>query len=365
MRRPRHLFVDVSSHGFGHLSQVAPVLNHFARQHPDWRLTLRTLLPEDKLRERLDVPFTLRREASDFGYKMVDANRIDYAASAAAYREAHADWDGRVAREAALLRQLEVDAVLSDVAYLPLAGAAAAGIPALALSSLDWLHLFEHFFLHESWGPAIRAQIHAAYCAADGFIRTLPAMPMPHFPRCRDIGPVATLGRNRRAELGWRPEQCFVLVAFGGIPTRLPLEAWPRRPGLTWVCQQNWGFHRDDALAFDPLGLSFADLLCSVDAIVTKPGYGTFAEVGCNATPTLYVRRDDWPEQDALIDWLRQHGRCREISMAQLETGQFLSDLDTLLTTLPRPRVPASGAEEGAGVLAAWLENRCHIGTKD
>jgi hypothetical protein len=51
-----------------------------------------------------------------------------------------------VDREARLLAELQPDLVLSDVAYLPLAGAARAGIPALAMCSLNWAELFAHFF---------------------------------------------------------------------------------------------------------------------------------------------------------------------------------------------------------------------------
>ena len=40
-----HLFIDISSHGFGHLAQVAPVVGALIGQRPDLRLTLRTGLP--------------------------------------------------------------------------------------------------------------------------------------------------------------------------------------------------------------------------------------------------------------------------------------------------------------------------------
>ena len=40
-----------------------------------------------------------------------------------------------------MLRRLAPDLVLTDVAYLPLAGAAQAGIPALSMCSLTWADL--------------------------------------------------------------------------------------------------------------------------------------------------------------------------------------------------------------------------------
>ena len=95
-----HLFVDISSHGFGHLAITAPVLNTLAGLCPTLRLSIRSGLPENKLRQRIAAPFTLIPGSSDFGYVMIDATRIDLPASAAAYRRAHANWQQRVAAEA-------------------------------------------------------------------------------------------------------------------------------------------------------------------------------------------------------------------------------------------------------------------------
>ncbi|KAB2921313.1 MAG: hypothetical protein F9K30_14695, partial [Dechloromonas sp.] len=144
-----HLFVDISSHGFGHLAIAAPVLNALAEQVPGLRLTLRSGLPPAKLRQRIRPPFELLAGSSDFGYVMVDATHIDRAASAAAYRQAHAGWTQRVAAEAGFLADLQPDLVLTNVSYLPLAAAAQAGIPAASLCSLNWADLFAHFFANE------------------------------------------------------------------------------------------------------------------------------------------------------------------------------------------------------------------------
>ena len=40
-----HLFVDISSHGFGHLAITAPVLNALGKLQPDLQLTVRSGLP--------------------------------------------------------------------------------------------------------------------------------------------------------------------------------------------------------------------------------------------------------------------------------------------------------------------------------
>jgi hypothetical protein len=354
-----HLFVDVSSHGFGHLAQTAPVLDRLAELRPDLRLTLRSGLPEAKLRQRIRAPFAHIAAASDFGYVMIDALHIDQAASAAAYRAASADFSARVAADAALLEELGVDAVFANVAYLPLAAARQAGIPAMALCSLNWADLFAHYFGHEDWARPIHAEMLAAYRSAT-FLRTTPGMPMPDLADQRSVAPIASLGRERRGELrnsiGAAETARIVLVALGGIPMRLPIEDWPRLPHTHWLVPADCRPARDDCHAIEALDWPFVDLLRSADAIVTKPGYGTFAEAACNGTAVLYQRRPDWPEQVPLIDWLHGHARAREIDAETLRRGDFARALDKVLLATAPPAPTTCGADEAARHLAQLLK---------
>ncbi|WP_194266291.1 hypothetical protein [Dechloromonas sp. H13] len=345
-----HLFADISSHGFGHLAITGPVLDALAEIVPDLRLTVRCGLPAAKLRQRIGPPFAHIEAASDFGFMMHDALSVDLAATAAAYRAAHADWPRRVAGEAHLLAELRPDVVLSNVSYLPLAGAAATGIPALAICSLNWAELFAHFFGHADWAAPIHAEMLAAYRAADRFIRITPAMAMADLANTASVGPVASRGRRR--DLGLAGDKA-VLVALGGIDHHLPVDRWPHLPGIRWLVARHWQCRHPDAIAYEDFGLSFTDLLCSVDAIVTKPGYGTFTEAACNGTPVLYQRRADWPEQECLIAWLQAHGRCREIAGADLEVGDLAAPLAALWRQAPPPAPVADGARAAAELIDA------------
>ena len=173
-----HLLADISAHGLGHLAQTAPVLNILKRLAPGSHLTVRSALPRERLAARITGHFDHVPEARDFGFVMHNAVDIDLAASARRYRELHADWTRRIADEANWLRLQRVDAVLSNVAYLPLAAAAVAGIPAAGLCSLNWADLFAHYFGGEPWADEIHAQMLAAYNAGRGFLRVTPGLPM-------------------------------------------------------------------------------------------------------------------------------------------------------------------------------------------
>lgn len=356
-----HLFVDISSHGLGHLAQVAPILNELGHARPDLRLTVRSGLSNGILRARLSSAFAHIQECSDFGFVMLDAVRIDHARTAAVYREQHDHWKQLVASETERLSRLKPDLVLSDVAYLPLAGAVGAGIPSLAMCSLNWAELFAYFFGDQPWAGPIYQEMLSAYCGADRFLRLTPAMPMIDLPNLQNIAPVAALGRDCRLSLherlDCRPDEKLVLIAFGGFEIQLPVERWPSIEGVRWLVPESWGVKKKDMVAFEPLGLHFTDLLRSVDAVFTKPGYGIFTEAACNGTPVLYLRRDDWPEQGCLIDWLQRNARCREIDEAGLVSDRVKVVLDQLWKQV-KPALPIpAGAKEAALVIAGMLAN--------
>jgi hypothetical protein len=69
----------------------------------------------------------------------------------------------------------------------------------------------------------------------------------------------------------------------------------------------------------------------------------------------LYVKREAWPEQDVLIDWLQQHGTARELEAMQLQTGEFAEDLQHLLHREKPPVVVPTGTQAAAQYLANQL----------
>jgi hypothetical protein len=354
-----HLLVDISAHGLGHLAQTAPVLNALRALVPGLRLTVRSAIPHAHLARRIAADFAHVPEARDFGLVMHNAVDVDLAATAQRYRDFHAGWPQKVAAEADWLLRHRVDAVLSNVAYLPLAAAAAARLPAAGLCSLNWADLFAHYLSDQPWAPGIHAQILAAYNSATGFLRVTPGLPMAGFERRHDIAPIASVGRRDRPRiskiLNLDESERWLLLAMGGMEFRLPLEDWPRTPGINWLVPGEWGISRDDVRSIENAGLSFPDLLASVDAVITNPGYGTFVEAACSGIPILYLQRDDWPETPHFATWLASHARAERLAREQLLAGNFLNALHRLWSAPPPPLPKAAGAEQAARWLTAHL----------
>lgn len=349
-----HLVVSISGHGFGHVAQTAPILNLLLERMPQARLTVRSAVPLEHLRSRIHAPFAHLQSHGDIGMVMSSALDVRVEESRAAYRAFHADWEARIAEEARLLRELGADMVFSNVGYLPLAGAQRAGIANAALCSLNWLDIYRHY----AGDDDIAAQIHDCYARADAFLRTTPGMAMETLPNLVTVAPIAAVGNARRDELDRHlklsKEEKLVLVSMGGIASRLPIERWPRIDGVRWLVQGSWQVEHPDAIVLESLPLGFGDLLSSSDALLSKPGYGSFVEAACSGTPVLYVNRPDWPESPALVEWLQRHGACREVSREQLERGAIRQALFELWS-LPAPVAPDPA---GAAQAADWLMNR-------
>jgi len=349
------LYAAISHHGFGHLAQTAPVLNVLADLAPGMELIVRSALPEAVIARRVRVPFRHLDTATDCNFVMRDALHIDLPASEAAYRAFHADWPRRVGLEAEALAALDVDLVYSNVGYLPLAAAQAAGIPCVALCSLNWADIFAHYLGHRPGAGAMLDVMRAAYAGADRFLRPEPSMAMNDLVNTLAIPPIAQPGRARhdelRASLGLAPGSRLVLVGLGGIPHRLPVEAWPVTSGVAWLVPDEWRVARTDVIGFAATGMAYADLLASADALVTKPGYGSFVEAVRAGVPVLHLPRPDWPETPCLVDWLHASGRAREIDASRLAKGDLRDDLEALWAMpVPAP-IQADGAEVAAVAL--------------
>jgi hypothetical protein len=381
--RPPHLLVALSSHGFGHLSQAAPVINQLRALIPNLRLTIRAAFPADQIQRRIFNPDVLQHVADDFGMVMRDALTVDLGASVHAYQTFHASMPERIERLAKELLEQKVDLVLADVPYLTLAAAKKAGIPCVALCSLNWADILEHALLLATSnalentaasralspelarvGAEIVREIRGIYQQADYFLLPTPSMPMSTLTNTLVIGPVCTPGVRQREALALNTQVAedvlFVLVGMGGMPFDLKLDEWPTHmlgKPIHFIVPDNIAqtSKYPHVISETQTGLSYSDLVASADLILTKPGYGMFVEAAAAGVPILYVERLDWPEAQALTDWLRIVAHCAEISTEALHRGDFADEMRKLLELGCYDPVSATGNMDGASLLAKYL----------
>jgi len=361
MPHPPHLLVAISSHGFGHLSQVAPVVNRLHALIPQLKITVRAALPEAQLRSRIHHLDNVQFATDDFGMVMNHAFSVDTEASLARYQSLHQGWDDKVNALAQQFIDSEVDVVLADVPYLPLAAAQVAGIPSVALCSLNWADILSHYVGLEK-PQAIIHTMYTAYQSARYFLQPAPSMAMPKLSNQRAIGPCCAPGVAQKQTLLSTVLQhkalnnpLLVLVGMGGIPFELSLEHWATQyqgRSLCYLVSPSSANTHSNALSVEATGLSYSDLAASVDVIITKPGYGMFAEAAAAGVPVLFTARGEWPETEALVTWLQDKAHCAQITTEALRAGTFEKELSKLLTQGPYTPVAPTGNDEAAALIA-------------
>ncbi len=352
------LFVAVSAHGYGHLAQIAPVINGLRRDLPGLQVVIQGDLPTEFIRSRIDGPFELLAEACDVGMVMENPLTADWQASHEAYRLFHQDSAERLKRQRALLESAAPDLLLADVPWLPLVAAKDLGIPTVGLCSLTWFDI-----LHE--GPVASTpledclqDIQRAYQQADLFLRPAPSMPMAWLPNSHPIGPLAIRGKPHREEiiarLGLPSESRIGLLQFGGVSGAVAADALPLLEGVVWLVPEIIGAERCDFFTV-PEGIAFIDLMASCDLMITKPGYNSFTEAAANGLPLLSAARNEWPESRWLVEWVAERIPFRQLTQAEWRPEPLKSAIESMLEA-PRPEpTPTTGVEDALALLRPWF----------
>ncbi|SDG93549.1 hypothetical protein [Roseospirillum parvum] len=357
------LYCAVTPHGLGHGAIACQVINALARRRPGLDVTIQGDLPADWLASRLEVPFRLIPQGSDFGMIMDSATRVRVAASAAAYRHQAADWRRILVAEARRIRAVAPDLVLGCIPAQSLAAAQALGVPAVGLGPFHWADILDAYCGDEPGMDSLIALMREIYAGCDAFFAPQPALPMADLPNLVPVGPVCRRGRPRgpelRAALGIAHEDRLAVVAFGGMASGIDVWSWPEQPG--WIYAVPRGPETPRRLpphmvaVGDDKGCPLPDLIASADAVITKPGYGTLTEAALVGTPVLCQERPDWPETEGLLAWTARHVPLEMVSLEALgpgRVGRLLRRLMRQDAPWPRPE-PPDGAEQIAEALVA------------
>lgn len=353
------LYLAVSGHGFGHAGQIAPVVNGLRERLPDLRVVIRSAVPPEILISLFGPHVDIVAGSPEPILQMRGPLDVDVEATWREYAAYHCRLKSWIDQEKALLRSHKADVVVADVPYPPIQAAQEIGIPAIALCSLNWADILDHY-LPDDAGNAhqIVSQIRACYAQATCFIAPSPAMTMPQLPNRQTVGPIARLAAVEpgvtRAQIPGAQGKRMVLVTMGGIAGNSNGPDYPRLQGVQWIVPgQAAPSERGDITALGMLDLPFLDVLASSDVVVTKPGYGTIVEAACHGVPIVYVARDDWPENASLEAWLAAHAVGMRVERTAYERGEFADVIIAALQATRVDRVAPTGVDQAIVRVAA------------
>lgn len=372
-RRPVHrgaangpcVLVAISHHGFGHLAQIAPVVNELVA-----RQACRVVVYSQLSRVILNAFFQQNGEplsfehvddAIDLNMCMHDAVRVDAAASFHAYAKWLTDHAENLAYFKQRFSEIQPDLVIGNVPPLTFRAAHELQIPSVLIGSLHWAGVFAQYCGEIHGAQEIIQQLRSDYACADQIIALTPGMEFTDVIRTekiRRVGPVGRIGQADRATFdehyGTQNYQ-LILVSMGGMSTPIAYETWPKTADRTYVIAGSQTPDRVDMIALDECEFDYLTVLCSADAFITKVGYGALVEAACNGIPTLYLPRGDWPEEPFSIPWFKAHAVCSPIDAAQLQGGLFQRELNALLDQPRKAAVKVDGAKLAANLLQKYF----------
>jgi hypothetical protein len=362
------IWCSISGHGFGHAAQVVPVLNQLAERVPGLTAVLRTTVPRWFFEGRLKLTWELSPASQDIGCVQHGPLEIDVAATWAEHARFHTGWEQKVMDEARTIRSAAPDLVLSDISHLAIDAGVAAGIPTVGLCNLSWDRVLTLLLsASEPARPdhlAVVRQIEQSYGLANLMIRPAPGITLPAFRKVVDVGAIAGTGGSTEAGLrravGADPAERVVLIAFGGIALdSLPFDQLERLRGYRFIVSGPTPKGSSRIFSASALPFPFDSLMASADLIVSKPGYSTIVESVVRDKPLVYVRRYNFADEAALVDYAHRYGRAAELSLDDFTSGRWELALDAA-SRAPEPAespLPATGAAEASDILAPYFPN--------
>ncbi len=350
------VYAAISSHGFGHATRTAAVLDHLARRLPDLRLILATTSPDWLLRSYLSHPFEPRPVSLDVGVVQPDCLGVDREATRRAVQALRAQSTALIAREAEFCRREGVGLVYGDMSPLAPAIARAAGVPGLMAGNFGW------DFIYADWGPDFAPLIdwiRDSYGQCDRLLRLPFCEPMTAFPVQSDAGLTGGSPRfataDLRAELAIAsPPEHTALLTFGGLGLQqLPYARCLEHPDWTFL---SFDDQAPDLPNLRKLGrecLRPVDVMPLCSRIIGKPGYGTFSEAGRLGVPLVALTREEFAEAPLLMNALP-----RLVEHRIVEAADFLSRPWSWLEEPLQPREGEAIAPDGNDTVAEAIADR-------
>ena len=251
---------------------------------------------------------------------------------------------GTEARIDALAQALRgFDRAVVDIAPLGMEAARRAGVSVIASGNFDWPWIYQHYPALEGWSQRLAA-----------LQRPHPALfltPGPGLTGFASVQTVPVVGRQRPAAP--LPRRT-VLVSFGGFGLDIVRQFLPVIPGVTWATAHPMpDLQRPDSRT---LTGAYPALVAGADAVLTKPGYGIYAECALAGTPVVWVERGAFPEAAYLTAAMTERGG-RPVGCGP-HHPEFPSRLAAALEAVwssppPEPLVADGAAQAAAHILSS------------
>ncbi len=336
MRKGASIAYYITAHGYGHGVRSCDIIRALNRLYPDIKVQIVTVLPPGFVTNRIRSDCNVLRPRSfDIGMVQKDSIRVDVPATLDRLERLYGNSGDLIAREAVFLDENAIGLVVVDIPAIPLIAAAHAGIPRMAVGNFGWDWIYAHYTGRDQrWAPIVE-QIRSAYACADLLLRLPFSEAMRAFTRMEDIPLVASPGDPRREEiaalLGCDPGKKWILISFTSLEWDAgALERVEQMRDYEFLTVHPLQWRRRNIHAIHREQVPFQDVVASVDAVLSKPGFGILSECVVNRKPLIYADRRDFAEYMILESAVRRYLKHVRIPADLLYEGVLGPSLDRI-----------------------------------
>lgn len=342
------VYCGISYHGFGHIAQLAPLINRLHQVNKISDLTIQCAAPTTLLQSWFTPGFTHIEHPTDLGIAMFNAVKVDVETTYSDYLAQHNNRAEDITKLETYIQQSNADLVITNNSHLLSRAAHNLGVPCVHVGSLNWADHFREYCNGRPLAEDIFQTLCDDYNCAQTFFRLPPHMPMDNFNNVVNVGPICRVGTriNLKQHFGHSENYHYILVSMGGMAYPIDFDHWNTPANFFFVYAGSGCGPNQIGVHINQTQLSHQDLVASCDVIITKPGNGTYAEAACVGTPILYLPREDWPEESHLNHWQKQRGFCQSISEQQLLKGELEKAIQQAMASQPKFLEKPTGIED-------------------
>lgn len=353
----------ISAHGYGHGVRSCNIIQAINKLYPHLTVHVVSQLSEVFLSRQIDLRRNLlRSESFDVGMVQVDSIRVDISSTLTRVKQLYSRREDLAAREAAFLREKGIGLVVVDIPAIPIEAAVAAGVPRLAVGNFSWDWIYSEFIRQDrSWQPIVDV-LHETYAQTDLLLRLPFCEEMRAFPRIEDIPLVGSPGIACRSTIerltGCDPGKKWILLSFTTLDwSEAALKRVERIKEYEFFTVYPLEWRRRNIHPLDREEMTFADILASMDAVISKPGFGILSDCIANKKPLIYADRTSFREYPILVDAIHKYIRHVHIPATELYEGRLEESLDRIWhSPEPSERLALGGDRIAAERIAACVD---------
>ncbi|MEL6346978.1 MAG: hypothetical protein AAFV53_27945 [Myxococcota bacterium] len=319
-----------SAHGFGHVTRQLALARHLLDRGGE--AVFFTAAPPDVLQLYLPA-VTVRSWAIDVGLIQQDGLTQDLPATCdALLARCHDD-----AIDALATELVGFDLALVDAPPPGMEACRRAGVPTIAVGNFSWPWIYDRLpdpGLHD-WARRFRdwQRPHRAISLWPG-----PGLSDHDFAGVERFGLVGRQATPHPLPPG------AILVSFGGFGLRDLDRLLPRIDGIRWVLAPPMpALDRSDCLYVE--AVPYPALVAGAEMVLTKPGYGIFAEAALGRTRLLWVDRGAFPEAAFIAQAMTDRG---DLPLGPVHAPDFAARLRDAIDVSRRQGAPAPMADDTA-----------------